>query len=165
MRSRTAPYAALAMLVCGASGQPAIAVGAPSSAPVTFERAARPWKLSCTNGVTGMFAAAFTPAPLSSPRAQSVASSATASPQRNSVVLRDGTVNAASAAWKTSFGRGVSSPPQQCTLALHKAPLSTLRYTLSGARPLMMTDGPGGTLAELVLTYINISIENLQVTR
>jgi hypothetical protein len=85
-------------------------------------------------------------------------------PQFNEVVLRNGWVNSASVAWKTSFARGTKGSPQQCTLELHKAPVSTLRYSLTGAQATKLVAGPGGALSELILAYSDISTQNLQVT-
>ena len=117
-----------------------------------------------TNGISGAFATAVTPIPHHSPRPGDTATQSTVPPQLDEVVLRNGTVNTGSAGWKSSFGRGAQAPPQQCTLELHKAPVSTVRYTLSHARPSKVIAGPGGTLSELVLAYGDISIQNLQVT-
>ena len=163
MRNRVAPCAALAMLICGASFQPMVAVGA-TPAPIDVPHPARPWKLSCTNGISGAFATAVTPFRRPSPGPASTATESTVPPQFNEVVLRNGWVNSASVAWKTSFGRGTKGSPQQCTLELHKAPVSTLRYSLTGAQATKLVAGPGGALSELILAYSDISTQNLQVT-
>jgi hypothetical protein len=162
--NRTAPLPALlAMLVCAASFQPAVAIEAPYSGSLNVGHPARPWKLSCTNGIAGAFASAITPVPRTSPGPTYIAPPSPP-PQLDEIVLRNGTVNASSAAWKNSFALGTSSRPQQCTLELHREPMSTSQYSLSGARPVKLVSGPNGQVSELVLVYAGISQQNLQVT-
>lgn len=162
--NRTAPLPALlAMLVCAAPFQPAVAAGAPYSGALNVRHPARPWKLSCTNGILGAFGSAITPVPRTSPGPTHTAPPSPPA-QLDEIVLRNGTVNASSVAWKDSFAHGTSSPPQQCTLELHREPMSTLQYSVSGARPSKLVSGPNGQVSELVLVYSSISQQNLQVT-
>ena len=163
--NRTAPFSVLlTMLICVASFQPAAAVGAPPSGSLNVGRSARPWKLSCTNGISGAFASAVTPIPHKPAGSATPGPKPTASPQPNVVVLTNGRVNASSAAWKNSFGRGTNSPPQRCTLELHREPLSAQHYTLTGAQPSKLVNAPDGQVSELVLVYSGISLQDLQVT-
>jgi len=163
--NRTVPFPALlTMFICVASFQPAAAVGAPPLGSLNVVHSARPWKLSCTNGISGAFASAVTPILHKPAGSATPGPKPTASPQLNVVVLTNGKVNASSAAWKNSFGRGTNSPPQQCTLELHRDPQSAQHYTLTGAQPSKLVDGADGQVSELVLVYSSISLQNLQVT-
>jgi hypothetical protein len=165
MMNRNAPFSALlAMLIYVASFEPSAALGAPPSAPAYAGDHAHPWKLSCTNRIAGAFASAVTPIPRGPGGSTNAGTKLGGSPQLNEVVLRNGRVNSSFAAWKTSFGSGTNGAPQQCTLELHREPLTTVQYTLAGARPSKVVNGPNGDVSELVLAYDTISMKNLQVT-